>query len=83
MTLTVVCNEADGGKTVFDGPPPTLQTGPRTSFPEDLEGRPLPAHHPGNAKPKQSATRLRPSGHRKEAQTKPPHPPGGRMGRFF
>lgn len=46
MALNVVRNETDGVKIFFDGPPPTLRTVPRKSFPEDLEGRLAPMHRP-------------------------------------
>ncbi len=47
MALNVVRNETEGVKIFFDGPPPTLRTVPRKSFPEDLEGRLAPMHRPG------------------------------------
>ena len=46
MALNVVRNETNGVKIFFDGPPPTLRTVPRKSFPEDLEGRLAPMHRP-------------------------------------
>lgn len=47
MALNIVRNETKGVKIFFDGPPPTLRTVPRKSFPEDLEGRLAPMHRPG------------------------------------
>jgi hypothetical protein len=49
MALNVVRNETDGVAISFDGPPPTLRTVPRRSFPEDLAGRLSPAHRPDGA----------------------------------
>ena len=46
MALNVVRNETDGVKIFFDGPPPTLRTVPRKTFPEDLESRLAPVHRP-------------------------------------
>jgi hypothetical protein len=46
MALNVVRNETEGVKIFFDGPPPTLRTVPRKSFPEDLESRLAPMHRP-------------------------------------
>lgn len=46
MALNVVRNETKGVKIFFDGPPPTLRTVPRKSFPEDLASRLAPMHRP-------------------------------------
>lgn len=46
MALNVVRNETGNVKIFFDGPPPTLRTVPRKSFPDDLEGRLAPMHRP-------------------------------------
>ena len=46
MALNVVRNETNGVKIFFGGPPPTLRTVPRTSFPERLEERLAPLHRP-------------------------------------
>lgn len=46
LALNVVRNETDGVNILFDGPPPTLRTVPRKSFPDDLEDRLAPIHRP-------------------------------------
>lgn len=46
MALNVVRNETDGVEISFDGPPPTLRTVPRRSFPADLAERLSPVHRP-------------------------------------
>ena len=46
MALNVVRNETTGVTISFDGPPPTLRTIPRTTFPDDLVDRLAPAHRP-------------------------------------
>jgi len=46
MALNVVRNESEGVEIVFDGPPPTVRTVPRKTFPEDLAERLAPVHRP-------------------------------------
>lgn len=46
MALNVVRNETGDVEIVFGGPPPTLRTVPRKSFPDDLAGRLAPMHRP-------------------------------------
>jgi hypothetical protein len=46
MALNVVRNESEGVEIVFDGPPPTVRTVPRKSFPENLAERLAPMHRP-------------------------------------
>jgi hypothetical protein len=46
LALNVVRTETDDVPIRFGGPPPTLRTIPRTSFPEDLVDRLAPTHRP-------------------------------------
>jgi len=46
MALNVLRNESDGVEIVLDGPPPTVRTVPRKTFPEDLAERLAPIHRP-------------------------------------
>jgi hypothetical protein len=48
MALNVVRAESRDVQIRFGGPPPTLRTVPRKSFPEELEGRLSPMHRPRN-----------------------------------
>lgn len=46
MAINVVRNQTKGVKISFNGPPPTLRSIPRISFPEDLKSRLSPKHRP-------------------------------------
>lgn len=46
MALNIVRRESGSVQIRFDGPPPTLRSVPRMSFPEDLDGRLSPVHRP-------------------------------------
>jgi len=46
MAINVVRDETEDVEIVFGGPPPTLRTVPRTSFPDDLAERLAPMHRP-------------------------------------
>lgn len=46
LALNVVRNETNGINIAFDGPPPTIRTAPRKSFPDDLEDCLAPMHRP-------------------------------------
>lgn len=44
--INVVRNQTKGVKITFNGPPPTLRSIPRISFPKELESRLSPKHRP-------------------------------------